>query len=434
MPLTRRAAAGGWPQRRGTATGPRLRPTLEHMLVAVLLAAAVASGEEEGVVEECGAHAAAWGLGEAGAGASAAAATGVVLRRCSVAAVQERRGLLVLYHIPKTGGTTLHARAADVLRGVQRCPNPTYGLNNETAVEALACVVRAHQEHPGRKKEKEEFVIVVAKQPYYLHHEHGKKPPKDVHILCAECDFYSYELRWDGLELLRELRSRSGEGDGGGLLLPLTLLREPLAHVESQINHYIFYNHNTVPPEETLRLWNEHIFHANGSDQIMGYNPFNMQTRQLADWHGASPFWAEEGGAWPNVMETLSQEVTMPEFREEVMTRALESAKHNVRDTLFWFGITEHYDASVCLLQYQLDIFDATNCRCDSAADAVMVKPANHLQDKKGYKNVKDRYRHLIEPLVQADMELYGFAHELFVRRVRLAEREVGQRFLCEDV
>eukprot|EP00958_Prasinococcus_capsulatus_P026202 scaffold4691_cov202-Prasinococcus_capsulatus_cf.AAC.1 len=60
-------------------------------------------------------------------------------------------------------------------------------------------------------------------------------------------------------------------------------------------------------------------------------------------------------------METLSQEVTMPEFREEVMTRALESAKHNVRDTLFWFGITEHYDASVCLLQYQLDIFDAAN-------------------------------------------------------------------------
>eukprot|EP00958_Prasinococcus_capsulatus_P004849 scaffold444_cov185-Prasinococcus_capsulatus_cf.AAC.2 len=189
----------GWPHGCRAVAVPPLQLALRRRLVLVppalvlvillLTAAAAASGEEEGVIEECGARGAAWGLGEAGAGAGAAAAAGLVLRRCSVAAMQERRGLLVLDHIPKTGGTTLYKRAADVLRGVRRCPNPTFGLNNETAVEGLACVVRAHHEQPEHEHE-EEFVFHLARQPYFsrIPRGKGKKPPKDARILCGECD------------------------------------------------------------------------------------------------------------------------------------------------------------------------------------------------------------------------------------------------------
>ena len=46
------------------------------------------------------------------------------------------------------------------------------------------------------------------------------------------------------------------------------------------------------------------------------------------------------------------------DFRHQVATNGLQQAKDTIRNNMFWFGITEHYDASICLLMYQLKKID----------------------------------------------------------------------------
>eukprot|EP00958_Prasinococcus_capsulatus_P011858 scaffold1183_cov418-Prasinococcus_capsulatus_cf.AAC.4 len=91
------------------------------------------------------------------------------------------------------------------------------------------------------------------------------------------------------------------------------------------------------------------------------------------------------------------QEVQRREFREDLSGRGLESAMKNLKSTVFWFGITEHFDASICLLLYQ--------------------------QGSSGYVEVAETYKKDIRPLIELDLQLYDFALALFKQRVREAEK-----------
>ena len=51
----------------------------------------------------------------------------------------------------------------------------------------------------------------------------------------------------------------------------------------------------------------------------------------------------------------------------------------NIIDKMFWVGITEHYDASMCLLAYQLGQFNPNLCDCKLLKGS--VNPHKNVSD-----------------------------------------------------
>ena len=97
--------------------------------------------------------------------------------------------------------------------------------------------------------------------------------------------------------------------------------------------------------------------------------------------------------------------------------------------------LQEYYDESICLLKFQLGIFQASECQCEEGSSNEQVQ---HVQAKnvlkgkgRGYEEVATLDPQLIEPLVKVDLQLHAFALDLFHQRVRQAEEELGVRFLC---
>ena len=93
--------------------------------------------------------------------------------------------------------------------------------------------------------------------------------------------------------------------------------------------------------------------------------------------------------------------------------------------------LQEYLDASICLLQFQLGIFDSTKCNCKSNHPK-LTKTANSLHAHRGYTEVAKLYPELVAPLVQTDLQLYDYALTLFKKRVAMAEQQLGTTFLCE--
>ena len=94
-------------------------------------------------------------------------------------------------------------------------------------------------------------------------------------------------------------------------------------------------------------------------------------------------------------------------------------------NNLFWIGITEHYDASICLLSYQLGQFDSTRCNCSGT----LVKPGNRGASlKHRLPDLRDVYKRTYQ-----DTVLYQRAYELFLLRIHTAESDVGSPILCKN-
>ena len=90
---------------------------------------------------------------------------------------------------------------------------------------------------------------------------------------------------------------------------------------------------------------------------------------------------------------------------------------------LWWFGVVEYYQESMCLLRFQSGTFDQTKCACE---------------DKRTKRNVLPKKLFLPSGLVQRmwtarkrDEHLYALAVNLFLERVARAEKELGFKFLC---
>ena len=104
---------------------------------------------------------------------------------------------------------------------------------------------------------------------------------------------------------------------------------------------------------------------------------------------------------------------------------SLKEAIKQLRN-LFWIGITEHYDASICLLSYQLGQLNKSKCSCSGW----LVRPMNRGPPK---------YSHSLHAIKQGfdwlhlDTMLYQEAYKIFLLRIYAAERESGHEFLCKS-
>jgi hypothetical protein len=108
-----------------------------------------------------------------------------------------------------------------------------------------------------------------------------------------------------------------------------------------------------------------------------------------------------------------------------VGNRDVEAAISNMRK-VFWIGIVEHYDASICLLAYQLGQLNKKACSCSGW----LVAPANrgHPKYTHSYKSIEVGYQQLY-----LDNVLYQEAYKTFLLRVHNAETASGHQFLCPN-
>ena len=107
-----------------------------------------------------------------------------------------------------------------------------------------------------------------------------------------------------------------------------------------------------------------------------------------------------------------------------VGNRDVDVAISNMKK-LFWIGIVEHYDASICLLSYQLGQLNRSACSCSSW----LVTPSNrgHPKFTHSYYSIQVGYKNLY-----LDNILYQDVYKTFLLRIHHAEVKTGHQFLCQ--
>ena len=97
-------------------------------------------------------------------------------------------------------------------------------------------------------------------------------------------------------------------------------------------------------------------------------------------------------------------------------------------DALWFLGITEFYETTLCLLDYELGLFDRGVCKCprggskSGSSANVHAGALNYTQAQ-----VKELGQHAVN-----DMLIFSYAVEIFTRRVRAAEIALNHTFFCE--
>jgi len=126
-------------------------------------------------------------------------------------------------------------------------------------------------------------------------------------------------------------------------------------------------------------------------------------------------------------------------FRDKHRTFSNTSVMMDVFEhQFFWFGITEHTDESLCLLLWQLQVFDNNFCKglCHGGRLSLHRNNAhaNKASNKTGAQLLSQAQLKGLAKRTEADQRLYEFALSLFHHRVNFVETDVGFRFLNCDL
>jgi hypothetical protein len=105
----------------------------------------------------------------------------------------------------------------------------------------------------------------------------------------------------------------------------------------------------------------------------------------------------------------------------------------------FWVGLTDKYEQSLCLLHYQLGIFDPGQCRhvCASLANSDSKQSPLNLVVKKNVNgdeiaeqnSLSQREIKFLRSISNDDQLIYEAMLELFHHRSAIVEERVGFRF-----
>mmetsp|Transcript_31902 Transcript_31902/g.81685 ORF Transcript_31902/g.81685 Transcript_31902/m.81685 type:complete len:338 (-) Transcript_31902:55-1068(-) len=111
------------------------------------------------------------------------------------------------------------------------------------------------------------------------------------------------------------------------------------------------------------------------------------------------------------------------------------SAAKDLVSQIFHFGILEYWDASICLLYYQLGRFNRSKCAnlCSDDRGAVIKAHIGTAPDKQLVSAKLDlSVLRRMGDLNKVDAELYAWATQVFFARVRRVEVQENVTLLCE--
>lgn len=202
-------------------------------------------------------------------------------------------------------------------------------------------------------------------------------------------NFFSYEMEYGDIH-----QHLSTEIDDGSVKV-LLMLRDPQALFRSQIYHNIDHGHCDTLDKEFGACARNYVA-SHGGD---------IQTRRLDLARGDA-----DGD--------------------------LAQARRVLGEKVYWFGFTEYYDESLCVLAYQLGTFDAQACSCSDAdgtsSSGTHLRKFNargelhpHAQNEDGFS---------VEAVTQKDQKLYDYAFKLFMEKVDAIEQETGVRVFCRNL
>lgn len=256
-----------------------------------------------------------------------------------------RSNILLHLHIPKTGGTTLEKMA---LPGHKRCQhkpesiivdggNPTHELMVNQTVKILADL-----------------------------------PHSKCNYLSCECDASFYQ----------QFAPASVKP------VILVLMREPVAHLSSVIDHNIRMARKKPALGVPGIDWQRVVM--NETALPYGHDPRNMQTRWL-------------GPGLAQATATLQSPTTL------VM-------------------LTEFYDTSVCVLYFYLAAYNQTQCDC-------RLREHMHHQNRNTSTHAAATREMILSvaSVLVDDFELYGTAVREFRKQVEVVENAIGHAIFCVD-
>ncbi len=135
---------------------------------------------------------------------------------------------------------------------------------------------------------------------------------------------------------------------------------------------------------------------------------------------------ATEGECITYPIENFQTHVLSHPINLELAMKKLES--------LFFVGVIELYDASICVLGYQLGQFDVNKCNCSSThgGAATMANTHDYSQIFPSSMAYVDDISKMMKKL-DMDVVLYGRALEITMGRIEYVQRMTRTRIVCSD-
>uniref|UniRef100_A0A7S4DR64 Uncharacterized protein n=1 Tax=Lotharella globosa TaxID=91324 RepID=A0A7S4DR64_9EUKA len=206
-----------------------------------------------------------------------------------------------------------------------------------------------------------------------------------------------------------------------------TMIREPRSHVLSMFFHCT-YSHQKVPRLYTrndtslsdarrksldykafdmwLEFFNSDWKLENGYYDC--YHPRNMQSRYLTC---ADNRWKFSHGVG-------SMDMLKPD---------LEAAKETLNN-MFYFGIKEEYETSLCMYVYQSTGQFPEACECGFEGKQLRTTEVSHSIPPHSVDDLNAKQIEQIDALTEVDVQLYDYATDLFWKRVAFAEARSGKK------
>jgi hypothetical protein len=230
----------------------------------------------------------------------------------------------------------------------------------------------------------------------------------------------------------------------------VTMLRNPRAHVFSQfleckydewgrmVTNFTAFP-RTTSDELDFNVW-LNTFSLNSisgeADDYGCYNPLNMQTRYLANER------SEELRKDPKQRPFRHKHPVFPAhhaFGHHDVLPSPEKALINLVSSS-WFGITELFHESLCLLQYQAsngkesDFLTACECKIDAHHESgISESHESHNVPEHDVNALSTSTKDTIDKLTGRDAFFYSHALGIFILRIRKMERDTGISVLCKD-
>jgi len=211
----------------------------------------------------------------------------------------------------------------------------------------------------------------------------------------------------------------------------LCMFRDPIDHVFSQFLHGKYnrrarekYAKQTAFPFETfdiegdLKGFDKWLKHFNPTTWQLGdgafgmYNPINMQTRVLT---------CKYVPTTRSNHDILTEVELSPDLKLAELTLA----------NFDWFGVTELFVESICLLKFQLQGRIPQGCSCNSS-ERLKVEHRRHHLPKRDSKDISSSMKQRIDDMTKLDRALYRRALELLIDRIHIVERSTGTKILCQ--
>lgn len=198
----------------------------------------------------------------------------------------------------------------------------------------------------------------------------------------------------------------------------LAIFREPRMHVYSQFLEckYDSWFVNMVPDKEkylleTVTTWLKHFEGGEEKSDMRCYHPYNMQAR------------------------TLTCSVPGSDGSHHYMHDInLKEALHNLQ-TLFFVGLVERYQASVCVFAAKVNTMNYLppfcNCSDEQSWKTFKQHKITHGVPPHSIRNLTKEDVRLIDEMTQLDAAVYRKAKEIFERDVSKVESHFGVKLSC---